>query len=358
MALLNNNIVVTVTANAPAIDGASLDVPLFLTAPGDLNPVNFTTRTRTYTSAAEVAADADLDATTKAAVSTAFAQSQPRVGSIKVGRVDTADGADDAERYTAALNAIRAADDAWYFLAAKTRTDADLVTIATWAESNAKIYIAQSEAANNLDGSTGPVDTLSGASRTRTALLHHAANEWADVAWVAKKGGANPDVQTTTWAYATLSGVTPSQLTSTQRSALEAANGNLYGTFFGQGATWPGTTANGDKIDKRITLDWTERRVQERIAQLFATVSNRNTKLSYDDAGLQALGAAVQEVLSRGVAAGHFVEGTIGVNVPRRAQVSPTDVQNRIARISFTAQIAGAIEQAVISGAVLIELPA
>ena len=85
-ATLDNNIVVSISGDAPPVTAAGFGVPLYVPSPGTL-AVGFTERTRIYASPSDASGDTDLSASARAALAAAFGQS-PRVGSIIVGRMD------------------------------------------------------------------------------------------------------------------------------------------------------------------------------------------------------------------------------------------------------------------------------
>ncbi len=92
----------------------------------------------------------------------AFAQAvfsqQPRTRRLYIGRRAGGDAS-----LAASLDAILAVDPgAWYCLTLESRTDADNLALAAWAEAQTKIAIAQSSAASLVEGDGASYDALFG----------------------------------------------------------------------------------------------------------------------------------------------------------------------------------------------------
>lgn len=266
---------------------------------------------------------------------------------------------------SADLDAILAESTDWYGLAAYTRDPLLIEDFAGWTEANKRLYIAQTDDANVKSSAADNVlEILGDRSLARTALAWHSANgEYLDMAWLGLKLAADPDSTTTFWRYATLAGITVDDLTATEIAGIRGQNGNVYETFFGSAATDPGVTVDGQSIDLLITRDWTEARMRERIAQRLLDVSNRNSKVPYDDSGIQQIVAIVQGVLEDGVDVGHFQESeddnenrTPRATAPRAAAVPTADKTARLLRVEFIAVAAGAIELVTVTGAVVVDL--
>ncbi len=301
-------------------------------------------KVRTYASAKAVDADNDLVAGLKIAVKAAFAQGE-HVQMVKVGDAR-------GDNLTAGLAAIAAEDNDWYGLALNSRVAADNTEAATWAETAQKLFVAQTSDADVLvAGDTDIASTLKTASRLRTSVLwHHSDVEWAALAWLADRLGADPDVQTTIWKFVTLSGITPSKIDDTKKGVGLGKGANLYLTFGGQGSTGNGTLADGHKIDELITADWLRVRIAQDLKQLLLDYSNRRQKIPYTDKGFQILGQAARSRLNQGERVGHFEEGTSAVQLPKKADIPQATQAIRHYGFSLSTQPAGAIESTGITG--------
>lgn len=256
------------------------------------------------------------------------------------------------------LDAIVAESADWYGLCIESRDATHIERAAAWTESAGRFFVAQSSDSDILTAATTDiVSTLAGLSYTRTLVCYHATDtQYEDAALLGLKLAANPDEITTFWKYATLAGISVDDLTATQRDNVIAKGGNVYLTFFGQAAIANGYMVNGNPADLLITLDWVTARIREAIAQRFLSASNANDKIPYTDAGIQIFSAIVRKVLAVGEAIGHFTPDTSEVTAPLASAVTSADKANRILRLSFVTEAAGAIESVRVNGSVVVDL--
>lgn len=255
------------------------------------------------------------------------------------------------------LDAIRAAADDWFGLVMVEGSRASNAEVAAWVQANDKIFVAWTSDTNALvpgNVDNGLTDLL---AFENTATLYREAG--ADqkgyavaLAWAAGRLAVNPDDATTIWSYATIAGATPTILSATQRDAVKQKSGNVYGTFFGQGATAWGWTGTGRKIDVLVTKYWVQARVREAIARELMNASARGSKIPYTDEGFAVLRNVTRSVLRDGIEAGHFVDATDVVVVPSLSTVSPSDALARRLPFTFGARLAGAVEDVDVSGTV------
>ncbi len=274
-------------------------------------------------------------------------------GTISQGAVDA--GIEVAA--SLALAAVESSD--WYGLTLQSYATDHLDDAATWTEANDRLFIGQSNDPSILTTSTADIaSTLAAQSLKRTAIVYHPIrDEQVALDWMATTLAADPDAVTTIWAYKTLEGDTPSALTSTEKINMDGKGANIYSTFFGQGATGEGTTADGEFIDTRITIDWVTARSAEAFASLMLRVSNLNSKVPYNDLGIEQAAAVVRGVLLRGEAVGHFNVGSSSVIKPLAANVPSIDKAARLLRLDFIAQRTDAIQNANINGSLVFQLP-
>lgn len=259
--------------------------------------------------------------------------------------------------WSSGLDAIRAEADDWFCLVTVDGSRTSNAEVAAWAQANDKLFAAWTSDTNApLVGNTdnGLTDLLA-FENTFTLYRESGADQKGysvALAWAAGRLAVNPDNATTIWSYATLAGVTPTSLSSTQRDAVKAKKGNVYGTFFGVGATAWGWTGTGRKIDVLVSKFWTQARVREAIAQALLNASARGSKIPYTDDGFAILRNVTKGVLRQGIEAGHFVDGSDEVVVPTLSSVSDSDVSNRRLAFRFGARLAGAVEDVDVAGVV------
>lgn len=252
------------------------------------------------------------------------------------------------------LDACLAEDPDFYGLTTEIdSTPADNLVImeaaSAWAQINKKLYLAQSLDAGVLTAAGGnDLEVLGDKNNSRTShIWHHSDSELAAVAWMAYKFQADPDVVTTAWAYAPLSGISlkPVRITSTEQGNIEGQNGNVVLAFGGNPKAGMGITTTDRKIDTWVTADWLEARTREAYIQLLSDVSARNQKIGLNDKELQAIVNTGQGILDWGVRVGHLNEGTTEISIPARADMTAPDVIARLIRVTSSGQAAGAVER-------------
>ena len=334
---------VNILSSAPQVATQTFDYILLL-----LEAATFATATvKSFSSPAAIADDSELSEAQQARAQELWAQAN-NPGKLLIGEGGGATIGED-------LDAALAADDRFYGVVLISRTAADIEAAATWCETNKRLLVAQSSDADVKTGA-GILDTLTGASRKRSVLIFHDEDtEGADIAWAAAKLSAVPDQFSTTWAAATLSGITQDSLSGTERDAIIGADGNVYLSLGGVGATAPGKTCDGSFIDVVVVQDWLEARIEEAVAQLMLNVSARNSKIPYTDAGLQQIASAVRGVLARAESLGHLRKDSSMVDVPLVSTLSDSTIQSREATISASCVLAGAVDQKITVNLVVTE---
>jgi hypothetical protein len=244
------------------------------------------------------------------------------------------------------LAAIEQEDDDWYGVTILSRDELQIDRTAAWVEANGRLFYAQSSDADVITTATDDVASeLKDRSFNRTQLNYHSDDsEFLDVAWLSKFLATNPDQGTTIAAEKTLAGVTiQNELTSANIANMRAKNAGFYSSKLGIGSTSDGKVASGEWTDVILSQDWASARIKEDTVQAHLNISNQGSKYAYTDAGIQAHRGIINDVLERGVGIGHFVDGTIIVEEKLRSQVSASDIQNRILRLTFSVEVSGAI---------------
>jgi hypothetical protein len=265
------------------------------------------------------------------------------VDQILIGLLAAGDGGS----YTTALDAIEAAGpNDWYITNIESRGDVALGEAATWTEARKKIFVGQS------DDLAGLVEFLAwqASGLNRSAGIYHATDaEYLDGAWSSSGGGLNLDAPDGAgiWAYRQLEGVPYDPVTGAEALAIYAADANLFGRNKGVNFTSKGTMASGRFVDVTTSIDWTVTRMEEAILALFVGTP---TKIPYTNAGINVIVATVQDVLNRGVTAGHFsTDVAPTVVAPDVATVSTQDKIDRVLTLTANVVLAGAIQKVVLN---------
>ena len=251
------------------------------------------------------------------------------------------------------LSDISEQDDDWYGLIWVER-DEDLVhEAASYIETKRKIYGTASQDADILDATdTDDIgSTLSGANFKRTFVIYNAdAADFADAAWMGKLFPFDPGNET--WKFKTLAGITADNLTSSQRSAAQNKNVNIYVTVGGVDMTEEGVMAFGEFIDVIRGVDWLQARIEERI---FSRLVNL-PKIPFTDSGIAIIETEIRGVLENAIRETVLADDPpYTVFVPKAVDVPVNDRAERfLPDITFEARLAGAIHKTTIQGVVTV----
>lgn len=227
------------------------------------------------------------------------------------------------------LDEVLSENDAWigFSLVDTTPDNRDVELAALWAQNNARAYVQQLGAATLLDAS----DDLT--TRTKAlaifggwGIYHAATSEQYAFGLMCERLTANLDRESPGWSAVPLIGFTPSTLTPTQAANLLAKGIGFYSTLLGESASSKvsalGSTLRPDNV---LGMYWARRRIIEDWAALATSYAKRKRKIPYDDQGFQLIAAPVRRRLQQGVDVGHFLDGSVRVSVPTRAELEDTD---------------------------------
>ncbi len=251
------------------------------------------------------------------------------------------------------LDACLVEDSGWYGLTTVINAVAatNLITMgaaSAWCQINKKIYLGQSlDAAVLTAGGGNDLAVLAAKNNSRTAYaFHHLDAELLAVGAMSYKFQADPDVQSTSWAYAPVSSVSLKnpRLTPTEWGNIESQFGNRFDDFGGPGKFGMGISTTDKHIDTIITEDWLEARLRETYIQQLSDVSARNEKIALNDKALNVFPANGQKILDQGVTAGHLNPGSTSISIQKRADMSDADVLARHVRITASGVASGSAE--------------
>jgi len=257
------------------------------------------------------------------------------------------------------LAAIAIADPDWYALYTIYNSNAYALAAAAWVQANERVYFFETNETTSITTAVGNSETLDDFATlgyTRLYGVWHgfpvemeAAAETATLSYAPGAATfANKPVGTV-WA-----GVTPNDLTSTQRGRLTDRNANSYEPVgdTGLATTFNGTVASGEYLDVIRDLDF----VKDDISKAVYDVLKANPKVPYTNAGIALIQATILARLTAHVAMGIFAaDPAPAVTVPLVADVSAADkAARRLTNVRFSATLAGAVHSVVVTGTVSI----
>lgn len=344
---LKDIVSVNITRETTSVAVAAFNVPIILSTFAASKTTTAFTRARSYGSLKELTDDgwASTDAVYKMA-NAIFAQN-PSVSRVVVGRADSGD-ADVA----ASLAAIQAEDNSWYGLVVDQAFEDDVADIAAWVEANKKLGFYWTTDADVPDATktTDIASTLKGQSYDRAVVIWHptpaTGADYPDAAWMGE--GFPFDPGSSTWAYKTLKGVSPDNV-SGKETTLQNKNCNYYSEVGGVNITQEGKVASGEWIDIIIGTDWIEARLRESVYGAF--VNNR--KVPYDDNGIGMIKGLVKGVLCEAGNMGILQIDSIEVTAPKYAEIPQADrIARKLPAVKFRALYQGAIQRVAIEGSI------
>ena len=251
----------------------------------------------------------------------------------------------------------------WYVACAAGIDENELQSCAEWTEAHTKLF------AYTFLSDKDPVDKIFFRSHGWCGLVKDnqdpkdipQSNNYLHVAATAR--GLSFPAGSETWAYQSVAGVIPSELSSTLLKELEDGHSNWIESKAGRTITMNGQTRSGEWIDIVRGRDWLQNDMQLRIFNLLLMRS----KIPFTNAGIalveNAMIASLKAAQERGIVAPdeydedeNYIPGFI-VNMPNIMSLSSTEKASRnLKGCTFTARIAGAIHAVTVNGVLTYEI--
>lgn len=263
------------------------------------------------------------------------------------------------------LNAIVAENTSWYGFSVDSKSKAEILAAAAWAETNKKLLVQQSSDSECIDSvsTTDVMYAVQSAAYQYTAIIYNGNDTFADagLAWQAFRFASTPTPGSDTWSYNTLSSITPDVLTETQFAAVGTKNGTAYVSVDGVNYTAAGSVANsksggktgsGVFLDTRRFRDWQLSDIN--LSVYVAIAPGTGKRVPYTNKGIALIEGAVLGSLKRGETNGGNVVGASQVSAPDVSAISATDKSNRVlSGLTFETEDTGGIHLVTITGSVL-----
>jgi len=274
-----------------------------------------------------------------------------------VSNVDIATTGNESN-IAADLVAIQRANKAWYGFSLVEHIDGLILQSAIWAETQTKMYFAQSssEAITDPESTSDIASLLMRGQYYRTALMVHKNDaEYPDAAWMGKCFTYEPGSEV--WALKPLSIIQPSDWSDTEQQTIWNKNANTYEEYSeGYYLTNPGRVSGGEWLDIIRGRDFAVDTIQKDVASGMI----RAKKIPYTNPGIQTLVNIVRGSMTKlqraGVlapdevnSAGETVPGFV-INYPNAADVDADTKASRKLYLSFVGILAGAIQITDITG--------
>lgn len=217
-----------------------------------------------------------------------------------------------AETIAGSLDALQNLNGSWYGLAfTKEIIEQDAKDAAAWIEARTKVFGYTTKVGAVADG--GASDDIGSFLKSnlydRTFTAFDDNDDYAAVSALARAFTVDFNAQnsTMTLKFKQLPGITPSQITESQRLALVAKNVNYY-TYFGDSAMLAeGVMASGRYFDEVHGTDWLQNAIETNV---FGFLYTRTTKVPQTDKGVASLEQKVEQACVDAVNNGLLAPGT------------------------------------------------
>jgi len=252
MASVKDIIEINISRETRGVSRQGFGTPLFIGSTAGV--LSATDRVRTYSSAEAVLNDfTETDPEYIAALRFFGQELEPTY--IKIGFHDTS----ATETITEAYNAIKEQDSDFYFVTTYSHDPADIEALAAVVETESRIYGASYNGTDATDAqdSSDIGSTLQGLNYARTFLVYaEDPTEYPECAFIGLQAPKDPG--STTWKFKEVSGVTPSNLTTTQSLTLKGSKydyGKGYNTYEPTGGRTifaEGRVVNSEFLDQLV----------------------------------------------------------------------------------------------------------
>lgn len=315
-----------------------------LTRAGFGLPLIFTTETNhdytLYSELEDVGEDFD-EADDEYKIASAIFSQSPSPSQIAIYGDDTY--TDDVSDLESSLNELVGKRNDWYFLLTPHVEADEIEALAGWAEGQKKLYCFSYWEEDVEDNLELPADIENLEYMRTIGLIHQDYDEdFPAAGWVGRCAPEDPG--SITWKFKPIAGLVEADVTTTDVADLHDNGLNTYLDKFGILQTSEGLTTDGDFIDFVRGEDWITARMEEEVFQVISTED-----LSYDDRGIAAVGAAIENILQRAfdrgiIAADEDEQPMFEVDLPERSDIPTADIAERnLVDIYWEATLAGRI---------------
>jgi hypothetical protein len=199
--------------------------------------------------------------------------------------------------------------------------------------------------------SVKPTDYASWEGNDYTVNLVHPMNEAFDTAFLGRC--ASSLVGSINWKFKQLIGITPQELTASEKKAIDQHHGIVYVDIADVGETSAGWTSSGQYIDQLHGDIWIKTMIQYNVQKLL----QNNDKIAYEQSGINLIQSVVNNTLEQAYQQGIILTNEATKHGDYSVTASSRDVQSlvdlsarRYGGIQFTYHRAGAIDSVTITG--------
>jgi hypothetical protein len=245
----------------------------------------------------------------------------------------------------ATMTTIKGNRNDWACVYSMYNSNAYVLALAAWCQSNGKIYFCELSETASTVGTGTALDLFTAGYENTTAIWHVSPYRMIGAslagAFLTGKPGTNNG------AHLKLPGIPVSDLSDTKKAALRSVNCNFYEEVVeGLRGTTPGKTVSGEWMD----LVFVKMAIRDSVDKAFLEAIFTDPKLPYRTSGAAVVGSAITGALQQFALDGAILPD-FSVAVPEASSQSP---ENRTARnyagITWSAIVTGAVNSGEVSG--------
>jgi hypothetical protein len=271
------------------------------------------------------------------------------------------------------IQKIQNINDDWYWLTftqeIRDYNQANSVLeVAAYIETQKKIYMTTSNVKETIDpnDTTNVASTMQSLNYSRTSVTYSThGDQYPDIAIATKMAAVdfNASNSVITAAFQSLNAITAERISQNSLEVLLGRNANVFLVMGGRNVYFEGTVANGEYIDIINNTDWLSIDMQNTVFNLLV---DAQTRIPFNDTGIQQVGNAMRRSLSRAVNNG-MLSGEIDddgnvippfrVILPRSFDIPAAQKASRILNgCQFTGGYSSAIHYGNINGFLTVDL--
>lgn len=248
-----------------------------------------------------------------------------------------------SETVATVLPQIVAENADWYFLATESRSDADIVAAAEFAQTNYKLHVfnsADPDAYAPQNSSASVFDTLKALSYTSLGTTDADADtEFGEGSVIGAMAGNDPSYGDSLHLK-TMPGLMPFKGGETERMNAWNRNANAYRAMYGGNSYIEGRVSNSQYVDVIRFSHWVKFRMEESLYAYMKRRSDMGLSMKMSDADLPVIKSVLMNnpinigIRNGGILTGYDDKNKVMydpiITVPRRAEIPTNDLANRL----------------------------
>lgn len=229
--------------------------------------------------------------------------------------------------------------------------DGDREDVASWADSNDRVFIAANNASETAADLSSDLDNNLQFDSTFLCAFENSTESLSsidrpiDAAIAGKLASEFPG--SVFLKFLQIDGIGASDFSSTEATTIESSDGAVYLSKLGEPQVSQGTSPTGEFFDIAVI----ELYLKARLTEAFFSAAVGQDKIPYDPGGIETVKGLIEDVLEKAhneslIADTSAGEGDFDVQTPELDEISDTDKTNRVLpQLIAIATLAGAVAE-------------